>query len=70
MPIDGLSPKTPQPDPNPLSTGRPVGASNMVPRETIEPNRLRTILGRLTSGFYESAEVRDKIAAHITSDLP
>jgi hypothetical protein len=70
MPTDGLSPKTPQPDPNPPSTGRPVGANDVAPRGTIEPNRLRTILGRLTSGFYESAEVRDKIAARVTSDLP
>lgn len=60
MPTDGLSPKAPQPDPNPHDT---------VPRGTIEPDRLRTILGRLTSGFYESAEVRAKIAAHITLDL-
>ena len=38
------------------------GSVSRVPRGAIEPDRLRLILHRLATDFYESAEVRDRIA--------
>ena len=41
-----------------------------VPRGTIEPQRLRAVLRRLERGVYDGPEVRDRIAARVTADLP
>jgi hypothetical protein len=43
----------------------PVAASGGIPRNTLEPIRLRTILSRLDGGFYESVAVMDAIAQRV-----
>jgi len=104
MPIDGLSPKTPQPHSTPLGNSESVrraeadqaaggvvrlatesgdrvqlsdtsralgqvGAVEAIPRGTLEPDRLRTILSRLAAGFYDRADIRGQIASHLQLDL-
>ena len=51
-----------------LTAGSAAGTET-IPRGTIGPQRLRLVLYRLESGFYDSAEVRDRIAARAVSDL-
>ena len=76
MLIDGPSPKTPQPDTQ-LGTGSAAALAlgqlndvETIPHDTLDPERLRSILQRLDTGFYDAPDVRDQIAAKIGADLP
>jgi len=39
------------------------------PQGTISAERLREVLDRLTTGFYDRPEVRDQVARAVTRDL-
>lgn len=44
-------------------------AADRVPQGTIDPERLRQVLRRLSGEFYQGAEVRDAVAAGVRRDL-
>lgn len=47
-------------------TGETAGAP---PQGTISAERLREVLDRLKTGFYDRPEVRDQVARGVTRDL-
>jgi hypothetical protein len=82
MPTDGPLPKTPSLDTPRGTGGSPAGGFRKsgymgvaditprgIPEGTIEPERFRLILHRLATGFYDRAEVRERILAGVGSDL-
>ena len=73
MLIDGPFPKTLRPAVTPVRKAsrkyRRSDAADAVPRQSLEPERLQEILGRLASGMYDRPEVRDRIVARIGAAL-
>jgi hypothetical protein len=44
-------------------------SDSAVPRDTLQPDRLAVILGRLSDRFYDRVEVRNRIAAGVANEL-
>jgi hypothetical protein len=60
------SPPTPGAPRADQTDAAPDGADS---RPDITPERLREILGRIESGFYDRAEIRDEVARRAARDL-
>jgi hypothetical protein len=45
------------------------GAAETPPSGTVSAERLRTVLARIDSKYYDSAAVRDQVAHHVAKDL-
>jgi len=46
-----------------------ASSAEAVPHGTLDPERLRTLVQRLATGFYESDEVLNCIAGRVAQDL-
>ncbi len=48
---------------------RELAATNRLQSNTLSPERMKQILGRIADGFYDSPEVIDELARRVETDL-
>ena len=56
-------------DSSPESTEPDAAGGAETPQDGLAPERLRQVVGRIDSGFYDSAEVRERIARRVDNEL-